>query len=325
MDHRVAASRLSDLVLGAVQEQTAPDIWAHVGGCHECQQVLAAMWFVRRAGNDEARLREGSPEPGVLPEPAGHPRPEVIVAHALGDDELDPAERSNLLVHLAHCPECRRDVEVTKRAEAHARRPWRFLDRLWRPPILEGRALGWATAGALAVLLAYPSYLGILELPSLRRVAADQERDLKAARAHEITLEQADRNRHSAPVAVAPSRLLILRAATRGPESGPVLTLVPGQIYQPLVLDYDIGRQVASDPDSRVELRLTRLPDPAPIWRQEFVVSQLWDQPNQVVSLLTPAALLTPGAYRVELRDPGSDRARFAARFTVARSGTPVR
>src|SRR5206468_10424129 len=125
-------------------------------------------------------------------------------------------------------------------------RPWRFLDRWWRAPMLEGRALGWATA-TLAVVLAYPAYLGVLELPAVRRVAADRERDLTAARARATALEQAERNRESAPMAAEPSRLLILRAATRGGESAPTLTLVAGQVYQPLVLEYDLAGQVASD------------------------------------------------------------------------------
>lgn len=319
MDHRSASEQLSDLVLGTVPETVAPSLWAHVGGCLECQQVLETMGFVRRAG----LLENGSRSAADAPARSRHPRAEDIVQYALGDRDQEPSRRAEVTQHLLTCHECRREVDLTWRAERRARSPLRMLTRPWRVPMPEARTLGWVAAAAAALVLAYPAYLGVTELPATRRAAAARGSELASLLEREGSLrrELGERAREASETA-GPVRLLYLRPATRGTAGEPTITIPSGQRYLPIVLDHDIGQLAKTRPNDRLEVRVTRDSDTAPAWREEYAVARLWDPASQAVSLLVPVAALKSGQYRLELRDPATGRPRVVSGFAIARSSS---
>lgn len=193
-DHEDSSTQLTDLLAGRLSGERAAAAWAHLGTCPDCQAVASVIHRVREAVG-----------PAAQEIAAEHPRSEDLVAFALGDVETALDVLARVRIHLDGCAECRRAVALTRGAEARTGRgpDWiaGVLDRLrawWTAPRLA------PALAVVAVLLAYPAWVGLVRHPSLTREAEQMRRDL-AARA---TVEPAP-----APTPRSPSRR---RAAPRG-------------------------------------------------------------------------------------------------------------
>jgi len=290
VNHENTFPLLSDLLAGAVPEPEAAGAWAHVADCEECRNALTAAHRVR-----SAIAREGA---GIFSE---HPSSHDIVRWAQADEELPIAEVARIGNHVRSCETCRREVDLTRRADADTlgeprerasgwwTSPWRWTDpRLAMVPAL-----------AALALLAYPAYRGLVTVRELEHEKATTARDLAAARQQLHARTAVAAAPRAAPEAWAgPVRLLYLPATARGERTTPAVVIREGQRYQPIVAEH---RPFEGDsPTGAIEMVI--LKGDTPVWREQQPVEQVWDASQSSVVVLAPAPLLEAGEYRFEIR-----------------------
>lgn len=319
MEHERVVPVLSDLLAGRLAPHEASESWTHVAACPECQGTLGAMHELRRAV--AAR--------GVALFEA-HPSSQEIVRYAAEEDGLSLQNLAEIGLHVRECPECSREVDLTRRADAATRdtasgSPSRLgarfsgfrdfrIERLW--PVL-------APSLAVAlVLFAYPAYLGMAVLPRSERERENAARELASARTRESTLRAELESARGSPGPASDwgggIRLLFLGGSKRGAQGLPRVVLQPGQPYQPIAIDFDLAAESRRRPPPEVEVVVRHVPAGEVAWRHQAPASELWDPANQAVVVLVPAAKLTPAEYRLELRRSAEREPAYVARFLVS-------
>jgi hypothetical protein len=285
MDHREAMRLVSDWARGRLDAASAREVDAHVRECRECQEAAEAA-----AGLETASRR-------VEPASDAHPSSDALARYVEMPDAESIAALAHTGAHVRACRSCREDVELMREAAAPS---WRRFLRTWFGDRVWGvRALQPAFA-ILAVLLAYPAWLGLVEYP---RERATSEQRLAEAEA----LLRAE----TRPLRGGGISALVLRGATRGEDVVPVLRLRRGQPLQPVLLD-------AALPPGRVRVSLIREPA-GEVWSAEGEREEFWDEANGVVGLLFPADAFEAGEFRIELRAAEDSPPFFTGRFRVAR------
>lgn len=306
MDHETTTPLLSDLLAGRLAPDRSGEAWSHVGACPDCRSVATAMhqvWQVAASHRGTA-WRE-------------HPLAEDLVDYALDHGARSGTAGAQVDDHLRSCSTCLREVQLTQEAHLSVLSQaggTRFADRLFSP------TLAWAAALVMVALLgalALPAYRGLVALPEAQRARQDLTREVGSLRHEESVLRGAlqaheeERSRlQSGGGAVA---LLYLGDIARGPSAFPSVTLRPGQLFQPIVLDPELALSFHQE----VALALRRLPDGAEAWSYRATWGQLWDPESRALTLLVPAAVLSPGEYRLDLRQPGRPQPLYTAGFSV--------
>jgi hypothetical protein len=240
-----------------------------------------------------------------------HPRAGEIARWAQTPEAMPEAPRLEIERHVRACPTCATEAASARDAAATA---WRraLAARLARAD--EAPASAWLRAVPVlaAVALAFPAYLGLVELP----------RERERARA---ALEERGALVPPEPAPVSPrpvadpwsgaARTLVLSGATRAEGPVPSISPRPGQPYIPIVLGVEglpgTGPLFVSITDA----------GGTEAWSGRPEVASLWDPANRVGTLLVPTALLPPGDYRIDLRSRPGAGPLFSARFRVGPSG----
>jgi hypothetical protein len=292
MEHTDAHPLISDWARGRLDAAAARAVESHVRICHACAEAAEAA-----AGLDAESRR-------LAESPSAHPSSDALARYVATPDEESTATLARVGAHLRDCDDCREDVTLMREASSPAW--WRALQSWFAVPGAPARLLQPALAIA-AVVLAYPAWVGLVEYPRAR-VAAERRAIEAEARA---TAEAEARARAATPVAPRGGGVaaLVLRGATRGGDAVPVLRLRAGQTLQPVLLD-------AALPAGRVVVTLVREPDTR-VWSIEGPREEFWDSANALAGLLVPAAVLTPGDYRLELASAAGASPFVTTRFRV--------
>lgn len=312
MNHETVVPLLSDFVSGRLDAAVAAEVQAHLAACSECGEVASTLDVVRReAAAHGAPLFDEHPSSGALAE------------YAFADDRLDTRELARIGEHARSCPTCRHEVEVTRRTHADSAAWWRAAIRgLFAPraPAPWG-GLGPALA-AITLVLAYPAYLGLVQVPALRDAQRRTLAEISTLRERETqlraTLESVESRLQDLASWGGGVSLLFLPASQRGGGAEiPEIRLHPGQPFQPILIDYDLGDPDEWPPSAAIAFVVRRLPKGTEVWRHETTVEAAWDPASEGVSLLAPAGALVSGEYRLEFRRAGAAEPDYLARFRV--------
>ena len=177
---------------------------------------------------------------------------------------------------------------------------------------------------AAIVLLLYPSYLGLVQLPQAMHARNTATREIKSLQRRDSdlrsSLERERRELRSAADWSGGVQLLYLPGTMRGASDEELsLVLRPGQPLngQPVLINFDLSRGGSRVLERRIVLRIRRVPESTVVWRLETRAADLWDPASQAVSLLLPTAPLVPGAYRLEIWEMSGGPPVYAATFRV--------
>jgi hypothetical protein len=287
MTHRDVMPLLSDLLTNQIGEPDATAAWTHVASCIECRQAVTAMHEVRAAvARGGVHLFEA------------HPTSQEIVLFALNDPTLSDDERNTIEAHIAECPTCSDEVLLTRRAESATR------SGPGGPISVPGGLVAWLAPAlaAVIVMLAFPAFVGLVRYPGLVREHQRVGSEIEGLRAEqsETLKEQTARD----PLALGGAvRVLFLPATTRGAESIPVVEQLPGQAWQPVIIQH---RPFAdATPSGHASVEVTREPSGTVVWRERVAIVQAWDSALGAVTLMIPTAGLDPGVFRIALSGEG--------------------
>ena len=291
MDHADARQLISDWARGRLDASRAQEVAEHTKSCADC---TAAAEAVARLEAEGRRLATG-----VSP----HPSPETLARYVALPGESSTLELASVGVHLRECATCREDVDLVRAAAAPEW--WRAVQSWLASPPASMRGLQPALAAAV-VLLAYPAWLGLVEYPRARAAA---ERPASQAGPAPVAGAGARANPEAAAPRGSGVSALVLRGATRGGDDLPVLWLRPGQLLQPVLVD-------ATLTGSQVAVSIVREPGGG-VWDTRGPREEFWDPVNSLFGILVPAAVLTPGQYRLELAAGPGAPPEVTARFRV--------
>ncbi len=299
MTHENAEALLSEFAQDALAEDTASSVRAHVAECAECTSLLAVITTVRA----ECRAHGGA----FLRE---HPSSADVARAAAGEDIS-----ANVTAHLRGCPTCAVESDAVRAAQDE-----------WRREPIAMRARG-ATASrrvllpaiAACLLLAFPAYRGIVQLPNARRallVSREMERSVRAER---DSLARIVRETAPPPVVrdtggAAP--LLFFTASTRGSTDVPHIRPNPAVALQPIAAVVDVTADPAVT-DATVVTVTIRHSAGTQVWAVNDRVDALWTRETSVLSVLVPRAALAPGRYVFTVALVGRTRPLFEAAFVV--------
>ena len=274
MDHEATSVLLSDWVTQRLSGNIAAEVAAHVENCTECRGIAESLVAVRG---------EVAEHGDTLWSP--HPSSDDLAHFVSGGAALHTDVLARLGAHVHACPTCALEARLGRDAQTPS--AWRSL-RAWLPGASDRRAMTAVALGALAVVLAYPAYVGLVEYPRERMHTLDLER---RARRTQFELAPA-----AAPVEVeGPAAVLVLEGASRGSrEVVPSITLRSGQVALPVLID---AAPPSSDP---VELVLRDASGKAR-WRMTARGADLWDPNQHVLSLLIPVSALTAGEFGLSI------------------------
>jgi hypothetical protein len=214
MTHEATVEKIGDLLHGRLAGAERSDAVAHVRSCEECRELAATYATLSAEFDDDGAA-------------GAHPPADLIVRYALGAHGIEERERTSVASHVRQCATCAGEIEAVGEAETEL-----VSDGVPRtvgePPARPaGRALlapAFAAASVL-VLLSYPAYLGLFEVPRIHeRIALLESRRLPAA----------------TPPAWdgGPVHQRLLAAPLRGAGKAPiVIPLAAGQTYVTLEVD----------------------------------------------------------------------------------------
>jgi hypothetical protein len=292
MEHAQARPLVSDWARGRLDAARARDVETHVRICQACKEAADVA-----AGLDAEGHRLAGTE-------TAHPSPDALARYVETPEEESIAALARIGAHVRGCDDCREDVTLMREAAAPAW--WRSVRSWLAAPSAPARLLQPALAVA-AVLLAYPAWVGLVEYPRARAAAERRIHDAEAR-------AQAEAAARALPVPPTAPRgggvaALVLRGAARGGDAIPALRVREGQTLQPVLVD-------AVLPAGPVAIALVREPDTR-AWTIDGLREDFWDPANALVGLLVPTEVLTPGDYRLELREAPGRPPFVTARFRV--------
>jgi hypothetical protein len=290
MNHEVAAPMIGDLLHGRLRGETKTEVLSHVTSCGECKSLSETYGLL-----SEALLDNG----------LEHPSAEAIVQYAFTEDQLDPDERDRIATHLLGCELCASELEVTSQAEAEILAELSTVKAQDAPRIDRRTRLAPAIAAAVvAIVMAYPAYLGLFEVPRIDNRLASLE---------------AERIGRVAANWTGPVDLNILQSPLRNTGNDPVaIHLAAQQPYVVLTVDPGLLEEYVGTGVVYLDIRDTSRRS---IWSWEFTEQQVVGAVNGVVAVLVPADELPAGDLTMSV-SRGADRAElvFDAPFRVTRS-----
>jgi hypothetical protein len=272
---------LPDLLRGHLPFDVQAAAESHAGTCRECADALRAMVIVH------------------------HPSSEAIVQHALDVQASRADEKRRIEEHLESCGSCLEEVRASRESAALA------VARSSRPETqrAQGLRLPLAAAAALALVLVYPAWLGLVRLPSVSR-------SLEQLKRAEMSLREEAREpgiqRHLEAGGIA--RVTLLRSTTRSGAEPPVVRLSRST---GLIL---LGVEFMLPPDVSLEERLAfelRTRGSELVWssnmRAEEGITAL--RQDGMIVLLVPADRLddAPAEFQLEISLEGEPRRQVAA------------
>jgi hypothetical protein len=290
MKHEVALPLIEELLHGRLSGKTRQDVLSHVRSCEECRSLSETYSVLSEAWDDGDRE---------------HPSSEVIVEYAVGEDALDDDTRSRVAAHLLECDSCAREVDETDRAEAAlsreaatpADRPPEARDRI-------GLLAPAIAAGIVLLLLAYPAYLGLFEMPGIKgRLSA-----LESGTVQQTT-----------PDWSGPVRRVILQSPLRGDETDlPAADLGSGAPYVSLEVVPGMLEEYAGARFVRFEIRDS---SGRRHWSWECSETELRSITEEgVIRFLVPTADLPTGRLKLLVsRDGAAAGVVFERSFLVER------
>jgi anti-sigma factor ChrR (cupin superfamily) len=302
LEHREAAPLLIDHVRGRLDGEPARTVAAHVAACEECRALAET---IRRVDGEitthGAALFER------------HPTADDLARWALGSASALPTEiLARIGAHVNACPTCGREAALARRAAAPS-----FLASL------AARARGWTAEGAagwlrpalaaVAILLAWPAWQGLVEVPALRREVTQMRSQLDAAREREATPPE----RPTPAFAGGAARILVLGGPTRSAADGPTVTPAPGQTALPIVVDLESSPELLSS-DGDLDVRIVPTPRGEPAFAMLAPAASLRDPATRTLTLLVPLSRLGPGTWRLEIRRGALGVPLYTAPFRVA-------
>jgi bacterioferritin-associated ferredoxin len=280
-----------------------PDFIAHLERCAQCREEAPAILAA-------ARAIRATPE--AL---GGHPAADLIAAVALDPGAQDLEVHRPVVEHVASCATCAAEVREVRSAEQQRlslRRPGHFRTESSIGSM--GRALATLTRGpvparvalvaSLGVLvLAYPAFRGLHDLPLIERQMLDLERRTRQAEGQPRDLPLAPiqggslipPSRWSGPV-----RLQALTSPLRGQAPQQVLSVDPGEPYI-LVSVRPILTEPWSEPD--VHRFIIQGAGGQEAWSSEVTVGEMLQRMRSGGSLIfpIPSTLLAPGRYELKV------------------------
>jgi len=152
MNHDAAVSLIGDLLHDRMSDSVKDRMLAHVRGCDDCKSLSDTFALLSEAWST-----------GTLE----HPSSDSIVRYALGRIDLDEEERNRVAEHVLSCELCAAEVEATSQAEAKSTRE--AVPAPAERPVVQRPSLmaPMIAAAAVLVVLAYPAYLGLFEMPRI--------------------------------------------------------------------------------------------------------------------------------------------------------------
>jgi len=290
MNHEVAAPMIGDLLHGRLRGETRNEVLSHVTSCEECRGMSETYGLL-----SEALCDHGDE----------HPSAEEIVKYAFAEDQLSPEERDRIAEHVLGCDLCASELETTNQAEAELiaesspaqDEPATSFDR--RSMLAAAIA-----AAVVLVVLAYPAYLGLFEVPRIdNRLAALEAETI--GREASIWSGPLDLNILQAPVRGAGDPIVAVHLAQNQPLA--LLAVEPG-----LLEEYVGAGAVFVD---------IRDASGRSIWSWEFTESQVLNTASGLVTVLVPAENLASGDWTMAVsRGAGRAEPVFDAPFRVTRS-----
>lgn len=301
MTHEEAALLLPDHAEGRLTGPTREDVAAHASSCPDCQAFLESYQVLAEGFRSE------------------HPSVEELVDLALGRGTSVGASRAALATHLDTCASCAGEVEAVRRVQAEAgrRRPLLAIPGGWQSEAPLRSALPAALAAGIALLiLAYPAFLGVSELPRVR----DESKALRAreqaaeGRIRELSqsLESSEKERRRVAAWSGTISVPLIAAPVRSGDAEPVtVTVARGQPFVCLAADPGLPDQKARLGNYGVEIVK---PDGGTVWSIDLEPSEVGRQLRQTGSLafLIPAEMLPSGKYRLRIIPGGSPAGRPA-------------
>jgi hypothetical protein len=302
MDHEAASLLLSDWVAHKLTGEIAATVAEHVANCAECRSLGETLVAVRGEVAEHGQAL-WSPHPSALD----------LTRFVTGDDPLETDEYARVGAHLRACPACGMEAHLAREAQLPS--AWRWL-RAWLPEFMGRRAVPGVAFAALAVMLAYPAYLGLVEYPRQLRLAP-QSGGESAGGTHASGTRPAEISTPTAAEIGGPAAVLILTGEARGGASVlPVARLRVGQTQLSVLID---AAPPKLDP-VEIELRdqAGRL-----VWHIRARGAELWDERQHVMSLAIPVAGLAGNEFMLSLGVAGRP-AEVNRRFRVVPAQPPA-
>lgn len=322
MKHEEAEPLLSDHLEGRLPDPLRAAVDGHAAVCPDCQALIESYRTLDEGFRAEQAGVEGERPPG------DHPPVEVLVDFALMTAERPGARRADLAAHLEACATCAREVETVRSGQGEAEGGRRF------PSVPHGRPAGAAlrvpvpsllAAAAVLLVMAYPAFLGLRELPRIRgelkSLVADREARESRVADLERSLERNEEERRRLANWTGAIAVPLLAAPLRaGTEEETTITVAEGQPFIILAVDPDpTGREAAGERYVAEVLR----PDRTAAWSLELDPGEVRRQMARTGSLafLLPSKMLPPGSYllRMARRRPGGERPILEVPFSIAR------
>lgn len=306
MDHDQASLKLTDLALSHLSPAEAAAVESHAAACADCRETLE---FIRRFA---AQVKSDG---DFLFDT--HPLANDLVAWATRSPEMTAEAREAVERHVASCPSCRREADLTRRVAAEASEDTpaasRAPDRSRQPklirlarPVDRWRTAALAAAAALLALI-YPAYRGLVKM-----------------------------TRHPVPAVAGGnlSALVLFGESSAVTEDTPQVRLLPHQDSLPVVVAWIPSSSLGftGGPGEHPEMRTTRivskirrLADDAVLWTAESTMADSWDVRSQQSTFLVPTRGLSPGLYRLEIAKAGADQPDYSTVFRVTeQAGQPA-
>jgi len=323
MNHERAAELLTEFLQGRVAGVAAEEIAAHLQGCAECAAAAETFRLLKEGAAETVGALDGG---GANDPQSQHPTTEEIATFSIVPKRLGESSMLRVRAHIETCGRCAEEVEITRGAAAltssavpasvksaarGSRSPWRGIHTL---------ALA-ASIGAL--LLAYPAFRGLVDLPvetenaarlneetaHLRGEADDLRRSLNRLR------EEADRSRAWSGAVPLP----VLTSRYRGAQSeATVIRVQPGQPFVPIAVLPVLPSGAAAGDSFTFEIRRE---GGDPVWKLDLTAGRIRDElrASKVVTFLISTATLSAGHYELRLQAGGPTEREpiFVAPFRV--------
>lgn len=331
MDHEAALELLDDFVEGQLDEDQKVATESHVAGCPECKAQLELLHLLHR--KEVAALGDALFEP--------HPSAEQLVTYVLDPGELSRADQAALGRHLAVCPTCRVEADLTRRSNRHANSWWRRLSYLLPSLTIERiQPVLVPAMAALLVVLAYPSYVGLVKLPEAMRERKRLEQEAKllqgagngAGRGHWLYGPETVTNNQVRVPWTSPDQVRTITQwagpaqplelpkqlrgrAPEGPAEGPLVKVRTGQPVLQVIADCELPLGGTRPLDREVLVRILSVPGNKEVWMVRASARDLWDATAQRASFMVPTSAVPAGSYRLEMRETADRAVLYAAPF----------
>lgn len=281
-----------------------PEFVEHLKGCPRCRDEAPALLAA-------ARAIRAAPA-GAL---AGHPASEQIVALAIDPEAAALAVNHGLVEHVTGCATCSAELQEVRRAEQK-----RLSDTQRRPGLVTligalGNALRVPTHGPVParialvtsigiLILAYPAYLGLRQLPRVKAQMGDLElhtRQLEG-QINDLSTSLSQARQDSARLSrwSGPLRIFALTSPLRGQGMAPSIDVDPAEPYVLVSV-----RPVLAEPSSLSGVYRTVIVDAnsREIWSIEMTVEEIRTQMRHSGALIfpIPSSLLRPGKHELRV------------------------